>query len=96
MLYNKTDDSLEKSLVLGKIEGRRRRGRQRMRWLDTITNTVNMNLANTRRWGGTGRPDTLPSMEPQRVGHNWATEQQQQQTIKMTKNILATYCHIAN
>ena len=39
-----TDDSLEKSLVLGKIEGRRRRGHQRMRWLDGITNTVNMNL----------------------------------------------------
>ena len=39
-----TDDSLEKSLILGKIEGRRRRGCQRMRWLDGITDTVNMNL----------------------------------------------------
>ena len=37
-------DSLEKSLMLGKIEGRRRRGRQRMRWLDGITNSMNMNL----------------------------------------------------
>ena len=38
------DDSLEKSLMLGKTEGRRRRGRQRMRWLDSITNAMNMNL----------------------------------------------------
>ena len=39
-----SDDFLEKSLMLGKIEGRRRRGRQRMRWLDGITNAMNMNL----------------------------------------------------
>ena len=37
-------DSLEKTLMLGKIEGRRRRGQQRMRWLDGITNAMNMNL----------------------------------------------------
>ena len=39
-----TDDSLEKSLMLGKIEGRRRRGCQKMRWLDGITDAMNMNL----------------------------------------------------
>ena len=39
-----TDDSLENSLILGKIEGSSRRGQQRMRWLDGITNEVNMNL----------------------------------------------------
>ena len=39
-----TADSLEKTLMLGKIEGRRRRGRQRMRWLDAITNSMDMNL----------------------------------------------------
>ena len=39
-----TDNSLEKSLILGKIEGRRRRGHQRMRGLDSITNAMSMNL----------------------------------------------------
>ena len=38
-------DSLEKSLMLGKIEGRRRRGQQRMRWLDDITNSIDVNLS---------------------------------------------------
>ena len=38
-------DSLEKTLILGKIEGRRRRGQQRMRWLDGITNLVFMSLS---------------------------------------------------
>ena len=38
-------DSLEKTLMLGKIEGRRRRGQQRMRWLDGITNSTDMNLS---------------------------------------------------
>ena len=37
-------NSLEKPLILGKVEGRRRRGHQRVRWLDGITNAVNMNL----------------------------------------------------
>ena len=38
-------DSLEKTLMLGKIEGRRRKGQQRMRWLDSITDSMDMNLS---------------------------------------------------
>ena len=49
-------DSLEKTLMLGKIEGRRRRGRQRMRWLDGITDTMDMGLRRT------GEPRVLQSM----------------------------------
>ena len=41
----RTPDSLEKTLILGKIEGRRRRGRQRMKWLDGITDSLNMSLS---------------------------------------------------
>ena len=53
-------DSLEKTLMLGGIGGRRRRGRRRMRWLDGITDSMDM----------TGRPGLLRFMGSQRVGHN--------------------------
>ena len=43
-------DSLEKTLLLGKIEGRKRRGQQRMRWLDGITDLMDMNLSNSESW----------------------------------------------
>ena len=65
-------DSLEKTLILGKIEGRRRRGWQRMRWLDGLTNSMDMSLS--KLWWCTGRPDELQSVGSQRVRHNWVTE----------------------
>ena len=68
-------DSIEKTLMLGKIEGRRRRGRQRMRWLDGITDSMDMSLSkNSRSWWWTGRPGVLWSMGLQRLGQNWVTE----------------------
>ena len=62
--------------MLGKIEGRRRKGYKRMRWLDSITNAMNTDLGKLLRCWGTGRPGVLQSMGSQRVRHNWATEQQ--------------------
>ena len=67
-------DSLEKTLMLGKIEGRRRRGRQRMRWLDGTQTQWTWVWVNSGSWWWTGRPGMLQSMESQRVGHDWATE----------------------
>ena len=67
-------DSLEKTLILGKTEGRRRRGRQRMRWLDGIMTLWTWVWVSSRSWWWTGRPSVLQSMGSQRVRHNWATE----------------------
>ena len=66
-------DSLEKTLVLGKIEGRRRRGRQRMRWIASPSQRTWV-WVNSGSWRWTGRPGVLRSMGSQRAGHDWATE----------------------
>ena len=72
-----TGDSLEESLMLGKIEGRRRRGHQKMRWLDSITNAINMNLGKFQ--------EMVRDREAWRAAvhgvtssrHDWVTGQQQ-------------------
>ena len=66
-------DSLEKTLMLGKIEGWRRRGWQRMRWLDGITDLWTWVWASSGSWWWTGRPGVLQSMGSQRVRHSWVT-----------------------
>ena len=67
-------DWFEKTLMMGRIEGRRRRGRQRMKWLDGITNSMDMGLGTSGSCWRTGGPGVLRIMESQRVRHDWATE----------------------
>ena len=72
-LLMRRTDSFEKTLMLGKIEGRRTRGRQRMRWLDDFNNSMDMSLS-SGSWWWTGKPGVLQSMGSQRVRYDWATK----------------------
>ena len=67
-------DSLEKTLMLGGIGCRRKRGWQRMRWLDGITDLMDVVWVNSGSWWWIGRPGVLQFMGSHRVGHDWATE----------------------
>ena len=63
-------NSLEKTLMVGKTEGKRRRGRQRIRWLDSITDSMDMTLSKLREVVKTGKLGLLQFMGLQRVGHD--------------------------
>ena len=63
-------DSLEKTLMLGKIEGRRRRGKQRMRWLGSVTDSMDMSLSKLQEIVEDRKPGMLQPMGSQRVRHD--------------------------
>ena len=67
-------DSLEKTLMLGNTEGRKRRGQQRKRWLNGITNSMAWVWPSSGNWWWIGKPGVLQSMGPHRVRLNWVTE----------------------
>ena len=77
----------------GKIEGGRRRGQQRMRWLDGITDSKDVSLSKLREWWWTGRPGVLQSMGLQRVRHNWATKHYTRKNCLVTWSCLTLWPH---
>ena len=89
-----TTSSLEKTLMLRKIEGGKRRAWQRMRWLDGITDSWTWVWVGSGSWWWTGKAGMLQSMRSRRVGHDWVTElnwmikSTQDRLIEKKKNIL--------
>ena len=76
-------DSSEKSLMLRKSEGKKKRGWQRMRWLDGITDSMDVSLSSSR-WWGTGKPGVLQFVGLHRVRHDLRTKWQQRYQLHLT------------
>ena len=88
-------DSFEKTLMLGKIEGRNRRGWQRNRWLDGITDSWTWVWVHSGSWWWAWRPSVLQFIGSQRVGHDWATELNWTASVILLWILLAYYSSLS-